>query len=57
MSFIKPIQDYKRSPVPALPGSQQKWLEEELKKLERTLQSVSEALRELEARVSDLESP
>ena len=50
MSFTRPLQDYVRSPVPPLPESQLKYMQEELRKLEQTLKSVTEALKELDAR-------
>lgn len=55
MAFTRPPQDYRRSPQPALPESQKLWLEEELRKLERAVQSIVEALNELESRVTALE--
>lgn len=55
MSYTKPVQEYKRTPIPALPGSQQKWLEEELRKLERVLESVTQALKEIDTRLTALE--
>lgn len=51
------LQEYKRSPYPALPESQRKWLEEELRKLERVLESYYQYAKELEARVHALENP
>lgn len=50
MSFTTPLQDYVRSPQPALPESQLRYLQEELRKLEQTLKTVVEALKELDAR-------
>jgi len=57
MSYTKPVQEYKRTPIPALQGSQQKWLEEELRKLERVLESVTQALKEIDTRLTALETP
>lgn len=48
MAYTKPIQFYRRSPYPQLPESQRIWLEEELKKLERTTESYDGALGDLE---------
>lgn len=50
MSFTTPLQDYVRSPQPALPESQLKYLQDELRKLEQTLATVVEALKELDSR-------
>jgi hypothetical protein len=44
MSYKAKLEQYKRSPFPALPGSQQKWTEEELRKLERVLENYHERL-------------
>lgn len=55
MAFTRPVEQYVRSPQPVLPESQIKYLQDELRKLEVALQSVREALVELEARVSALE--
>jgi hypothetical protein len=57
MSFTTPLQSYTRGPQPALPESQLKYLQEELKKLEQMLQTVVDALKQLDARVTDLETP
>ena len=57
MSFTRPVEQYVRSPQPPLPESQIRYLQDELRKLETTLQSVREALIELEARVTTLETP
>lgn len=57
MAFDRPLQDYVRAPQPPLPESQLKYLQEELRKLELTLKTVMEALRELDARVSGLGAP
>lgn len=51
------LQEYKRSPYPALPESQRRWLEEELRKLERVLESYYDYIKELEARIQVLEGP
>lgn len=51
------LQEYKRSPVPALPESKQRWLEEELRKLERVLETYYEYIKVLEARLQALEGP
>lgn len=39
---------YIPSKRPTLPASEAKWLEEELKKLERTLRSIEAAIKELQ---------
>lgn len=57
MSFKTPLQQYTRSPQPSLPESQLKYLQDELRKLEQMLQTVVDALKELDARVSTLEGP
>ena len=57
MAFKNPLQVYKRGPQPALPESQLRYLQEELRKLEQMLETVVEALNELEARVKVLEGP
>ena len=57
MAFTKPLQQYVRSPQPDLPESQIKYLQNELRKLEQVITSLREALIELEARVTTLESP
>lgn len=50
MAFNVNLQDYVRSPAPALPESQLKYFQEELRKLELTLKTVIEALKELDSR-------
>lgn len=57
MSFSTPLQQYTRGPQPALPESQLRYLQEELRKLEQMLQTVVDALKELDARVTALEGP
>ena len=52
MSFTTPLQDYARSPQPALPESQTRYIQEELRKLEQTLKTVTEALKQLDARLT-----
>lgn len=44
MAYKIPLEQYKRSPIPALPESRNRWLEEELRKLERTLENYHERL-------------
>ena len=44
MAYKVKLEQYKRSPTPALPESKQRWLEEELRKLERTLENYHERL-------------
>jgi hypothetical protein len=48
MAFTVPVENYVRSPYPSLPESKERYLQEELKKLERTLGTVSGALGEVE---------
>ena len=57
MAFVTPLQNYARSPQPSLPESQLRYLQEELRKLEQMLQTVVDALKELDVRVSALETP
>ena len=52
MSYSVPVENYVRSPQPALPESQLKYLQEELKKLEKVLLSVTEALKEIDERLT-----
>lgn len=51
MAYKTPVENYRRSPPPTLPDSQLKYLQEELRKLERVLGTVTEALAEAEARL------
>lgn len=57
MTFPTPVQQYKRSPIPALPESQKIWLEEELRKLERVLESVTIALADIDKKLTSLGKP
>lgn len=52
MAYKTPVEAYKRSPAPSLPDSQVRYLQEELKKLERVLATVYAALQEAEARLT-----
>ena len=52
MTYKVPVENYVRSPVPALPASQLKYLQEELKKLEKVLLTVTEALKEIDTRLN-----
>lgn len=52
MQFKPAIQNYVRSSAPSLPQSQPVWLQEELKKIERTLATVTEALAQIAAKVT-----
>jgi nitrogenase subunit NifH len=56
MAFQRPVDQFIRSPQPSLPESQIKYLQEELRKLERVIQTMYDALQELEARVTTVES-
>lgn len=49
------LQEYKRSPVPALKESEKIWLEEELRKLERVLESITQAIKDIDIRLQALE--
>ena len=51
MAYQVPVENYIRSPQPALAESQLKYLQDELKKLERVLATVTAALKEAEARL------
>lgn len=55
MSTVQPLQNYVRSPMPALPESQKMWLEQELKKIERVTDSIYENVKELQALVAALD--
>lgn len=50
-----PLQEYKRSPLPALRESEKIWLEEELRKLERVLESITSAIKDIDNRLTALE--
>jgi prefoldin subunit 5 len=52
MSLDTKLQPYIRSPQPALDESQMQYLQQELRKLERTLQSILQALKELDQRTT-----
>lgn len=51
------IEPYIRGQRPALPESQQIYLQEELKKLEKALLLLVEAVKELDERITALEQP
>ena len=44
MAYRVTLEQYKRASIPALPESNKRWLEEELKKIERTLENYHERL-------------
>jgi hypothetical protein len=46
-----PISPYVPSPKPIFTDSQEKWIEEELRKLERTIAVLKAAIEELQAKV------
>lgn len=50
------VEPYVRGSRPALPESQLLYLQEELKKLEKTLASVLEAIATIDARLAALEA-
>jgi hypothetical protein len=49
MATTEKIEPYIPSKLPPIKGSEQKWLEEELRKLEKTLLSLTRAVKELQA--------
>lgn len=49
-----PLQSYIPSKIPPLKGSDQKWLDEELRKIEKSLMSIIETLKALKAQVDAL---
>lgn len=51
------IEPYVRGIRPALPESQQLYLQDELKKLEKALLLLVEAVKDLDERVTALEQP
>lgn len=52
MALSTVLQDYVRAPAPALPESYPRYIQEELRKLETTLKSITEAIKELDARLT-----
>lgn len=48
MTYTVPIENYKRSPQPALEGSQKVWIEEELKKVEKVASTYSDAFKQID---------
>ncbi len=51
------IEPYVRGTRPALPESQQLYLQDELKKLEKALLLIVEAMKDLDERIAALEQP
>ena len=47
-----PLQNYVRAAQPPLKGSEAQWLNEELKKLERSIAAINAALNQLAAHVT-----
>lgn len=47
----KKIDGYRRTPQPIMPSSRERWLEEELRKLEQTVERLIAAIEELRAKV------
>jgi hypothetical protein len=47
MNYTIPLEKYVRASIPQLPQSQALFLTEELKKLERTLASITAALEQI----------
>lgn len=56
MAFTVPVENYVRSPYPSLPESKERYIQEELKKLERTLGTVSGALRDVDSLNGDIQA-
>lgn len=54
---MKEVQPYVRSPYPSLPQSVPIFIESELEKIQRTLNSMMEAIKELQAAVAALSGP
>ena len=51
------VQPYVRSPYPSIPESVPIFIENELEKIQRTLNSIAEAVKELQAAVQALSGP
>jgi hypothetical protein len=51
------IEPYVRGTRPVLPESQQMYLQDELKKLEKALLLIVEAIKDLDTRLATLEQP
>ncbi len=51
MAYTTPVENYVRSPQPQLKESQQKYLEDEFRKLERVIRTMTEALAEADKRL------
>jgi hypothetical protein len=54
---MKEVQPYVRSPYPSLPQSVPIFIDSELEKIQKTLNSLREAIKELQAAVQALQSP
>jgi hypothetical protein len=52
ITYTTPLQNYVRAAQPPLKGSEAQWLQEELKKLERSVAAINSALTQLAARVT-----
>jgi hypothetical protein len=52
VTLTVPLQNYVRAAQPPLKGSEAPWLQEELKKLERSVAAINAALTQLAARVT-----
>lgn len=52
MAYTTPLENYVRSLPPQTPEGQLRYLQEELKKLERVIKIMGEALEEAEARLT-----
>jgi len=52
ITFTNPLQNYVRTSQPPLKGSEVQWLNEELKKLERSIAAINAALNQLAAHVT-----
>lgn len=54
---MKQVQPYVRSPYPSLPESAPIFIDSELEKIQKTLNSIMEAIKELQAAVQALSGP
>ena len=54
---MKEVQPYVRSPYPSIPESVPIFIENELEKIQKTLNSITEAIKELQAAVQALSGP
>jgi hypothetical protein len=52
MALEAQLEPYIRSPQPSLPESQSQYLQQELRKLERIVQALLQAIKELDQRTA-----